>query len=329
MNWASKRVAVTGAGGFIGSHLVEALVAAGADVSAIVRYNSRSDDGNLGFLPPDVREAVTIHRIDLTDIDASRRALSGVDIVFNLAAYIGIPYSYVSPQDTVTNNMATTMTVLLLARENAIGKVMQTSTSEVYGSARIVPIPETHPLQPQSPYSASKIATDSVALSFHFSYNIPLVIVRPFNTYGPRQSARAVIPSVAAQALAGSEIRVGAVDTTRDFNYVGDTVRGFMMCAASDQAVGEVINIGSGQEISIAHTIDEIVKIAGRNARVVRDEARIRPEKSEVTRLWADISKARSILGYEPEVSLREGLERTIAWIREHSTLYRPAAYTV
>jgi dTDP-glucose 4,6-dehydratase len=329
MNWASKRVAVTGAGGFIGSHLVEALVAAGADVSAIVRYNSRSDDGNLGFLPPDVREAVTIHRIDLTDIDASRRALSGADIVFNLAAYIGIPYSYVSPQDTVTNNMATTMTVLLLARENAIGKVMQTSTSEVYGSARIVPIPETHPLQPQSPYSASKIATDSVALSFHYSYNIPLVIVRPFNTYGPRQSARAVIPSVAAQALAGSEIRVGAVDTTRDFNYVGDTVRGFMMCAASDQAVGEVINIGSGQEISIAHTIDEIVKIAGRNARVVRDEARIRPEKSEVTRLWADISKARSVLGYEPEVSLREGLERTVAWIREHSTLYRPAAYTV
>ena len=329
MNWASKRVAVTGAGGFIGSHLVEALVAAGADVSAIVRYNSRSDDGNLAFLPPGIREAVTIHRIDLTDIDASRRALSGADIVFNLAAYIGIPYSYVSPQDTVMNNMATTMTVLLLAREGAIGKVMQTSTSEVYGSARIVPIPETHPLQPQSPYSASKIATDSVALSFHYSFNIPLVVVRPFNTYGPRQSARAVIPSVAVQALAGGEIRVGAVDTTRDFNYVGDTVRGFMMCAASDQAVGEVINIGSGQEISIADTIDEIVKVAGRDARVIRDEARIRPEKSEVTRLWADISKARSVLGYEPEVALHEGLERTIAWIRDHAGLYRPAAYTV
>jgi dTDP-glucose 4,6-dehydratase len=329
MNWASKRVAVTGAGGFIGSHLVEALVAAGASVTAIVRYNSRSDDGNLEFIDPDARGALTVHRIDLTDIDATRRAMAGAEIVFNLAAYIGIPYSYVSPQDTVMNNMASTMNVLLLAREGAIGKVMQTSTSEVYGSARIVPIPETHPLQPQSPYSASKIATDSVALSFHYSFGIPLVIVRPFNTYGPRQSARAVIPSVAMQAIAGTDIRVGATDTTRDFNYVTDTVRGFMMCAAADAAIGEVINIGAGHEVSIASTIEEIVRVVGRDVRIVRDEARIRPEKSEVTRLWADITKARTLLGYQPQVELREGLERTVSWIREHPSLYRPATYTV
>ena len=329
MNWASKRVAVTGAGGFIGSHLVEALLAAGAKVTAVVRYNSRGDDGNLAFVSPAARAELDVHRIDLTDIDAARRALAGAEIVFNLAAYIGIPYSYVSPQDTVMNNMATTLNVLLLAREGVIGKVIQTSTSEVYGSARIVPIPETHPLQPQSPYSASKIATDSVALSFHYSFGIPLVVIRPFNTYGPRQSARAVIPSVAVQALAGSDIRVGATDTTRDFNYVSDTVRGFMLCAASDRAVGEVINIGSGREISIADTITEIVRITGRNAKIVRDEARIRPAKSEVTRLLADITRARTLLDYAPAVSLTEGLERTVNWIREHSELYRPASYTV
>ena len=329
MNWKTKRVVVTGAGGFIGSHLVEALVGAGAEVTAIVRYNSRSDDGNLGLLDADMRASVKIHRIDLTDIDAARRAMSGADVVFNLAAYIGIPYSYVSPQDTVMNNMATTMNVLLLARDGAIGRIVQTSTSEVYGSARIVPIPESHPLQPQSPYSASKIATDSVALSFHYSFGIPLVVIRPFNTYGPRQSARAVIPSVAVQALAGREVRVGATDTTRDFNYVTDTVRGFMLCAASDKVLGEVVNIGSGREISIADTIEMIVRIVGRDARIVRDESRIRPEKSEVTRLCADISKATSLLGYVPEVSLEDGLSRTVAWVREHSTRYQPLAYTV
>ena len=329
MNWAGKRVAVTGAGGFIGSHLVEALVAAGAEVTAVVRYNSRGDDGNLEFLEPSARAGVHVHRIDLTDIDATRRALSGAEVVFNLAAYIGIPYSYLSPQDTIANNMATTLNVLLLAREGAIGKVIQTSTSEVYGSARIVPIPETHPLQPQSPYSASKIATDSVALSFHYSFGIPLVVIRPFNTYGPRQSARAVIPSVAAQAIAGTEIHVGSTDTTRDFNYVSDTVRGFLMCASSERAVGEVINIGSGREITIAQTIEEIVRVVGKETRLVRDESRVRPEASEVTRLWADISKARTLLDYAPTVSIREGLERTVDWIREHSHVYRPAAYTV
>ncbi len=329
MNWESKRVAVTGAGGFIGCHLVEALIEAGADVAAVVRYNSRGDDGNLAHIEPDHRAALTIHRIDLSDGDAARRALGGADVVFNLAAYVGIPYSYLNPRDTVMNNMAATLNVLQLAREGVIGTIVQTSTSEVYGSALIVPIPESHQLQPQSPYSASKIATDSVALSFHYSFGIPLVIVRPFNTYGPRQSARAVIPSVAAQALAGTEIRAGATDTTRDFNYVGDTVRGFMMCAASDRAIGEVINIGSGREVSIADTIEEIVRIVGRDVKVIRDEARVRPARSEVTRLLADITKARSLLAYAPETSLREGLERTVDWIRAHPGLYRPTVYAV
>lgn len=329
MNWSSKSVAITGAGGFIGSHLVEAAARAGAKVTAITRYNSRGDDGNLGFLPRDVMDAVDVKRIDVADLDAASHALSGVDIVFNLAAFVGIPYSYENPHDTIVNNVMSTLNVLHLAREEKIGKVVQTSTSEVYGSARIVPIPETHPLQPQSPYSASKIATDSISLSYHYSYGIPLVIVRPFNTYGPRQSARAVIPSVISQALTGSDIRVGSTDTTRDFNFVGDTVRGFMLCAASEAAIGEAVNIGSGREMSIAHAIEEIVRVVGRNNRLVIDEARIRPEKSEVSRLCADISKAKQLVGYEPETHFEEGLKQTIEWMADHQHLYKPDTYNV
>jgi dTDP-glucose 4,6-dehydratase len=329
MNWTSKQVAVTGAGGFIGSHLVEALACAGASVTAITRYNSRGDEGHLRLLDPQLRDALRIHRIDLTDIDAARQALAGADVVFNLAAFVGIPYSYANPQDTVVNNMLATMNVLLLAREEKIGKVVQTSTSEVYGSARMVPIPETHPLQPQSPYSASKIATDSVSLSFHYSFGIPLVIVRPFNTYGPRQSARAVIPSVISQAVAGTDIRVGSTDTTRDFNYVTDTVRGFMLAAEHDEAVGEVINIGSGREIPIATAIEEIVRTVGKNNRLVRDEARVRPEKSEVSRLCADITKAQRMLGYQPRVTFEDGLRRTVDWIAHHQELYHPETYNI
>jgi NAD dependent epimerase/dehydratase len=329
MNWTSKRVAVTGAGGFIGSHLAEALVRAGASVTAVTRYNSRGDEGNLRFVEDEVRAAMTVRSVDMVDLDAVRQAIGGHDIVFNLAAFIGIPYSYVNPQGTVANNVASTLNVLLLAKEGVVGRVMQTSTSEVYGSALQVPIPETHPYQPQSPYSASKIATDNIALSFHLSFGTPVTIVRPFNTYGPRQSARAVLPSVISQALAGSDIKVGSTTTTRDFNYVGDTVRGFMLLAASDQSLGRAVNIGSGREISIADAIETIVRVVGNQNRIVHDEQRVRPEKSEVNRLLADIALARELVGYEPEVSFDEGIRRTVDWMAEHLDVFRPHAYNV
>ena len=327
--WSSKRVAVTGAGGFIGSHLAEALVAEGADVTAVVRYNSRGDDGNLRFLDDDVRGSLRVHRIDLTDLEATRQALDGMEVVFNLAAFVGIPYSYANPHDTVMNNVQATVNVLAVARENGVERLVQTSTSEVYGSARQVPIPETHPLQPQSPYSASKIATDHIALSYHYAFHVPVAVVRPFNTFGPRQSARAVIPTIIMQALAGSEIRLGTTTTTRDFTYVADTVAGFLRAGASAGSVGEVINLGTGREISIADTVKMIVGVVGKDARVVQDAERLRPETSEVSRLCADIGKARRLLGYEPQVSLEEGIRRTAAWITEHLGTYRPDAYAV
>lgn len=325
--WTSKRVAVTGAGGFIGSHLVESLVRAGADVTAIVRYNSRGDDGNLRHLDPDIREALLVHRIDLTDVEATRQALANVEIVFHLAAFVGIPYSYANPHDAVQNNVLSTLNVLSVARENGLEKLLQTSTSEVYGSAIEIPIAETHPLQPQSPYSASKIATDHIALSYHYAFDLPVAVVRPFNTFGPRQSARAVLPTVITQALAGQEVKIGTTTTTRDFTFVADTVRGFLLAAESPASVGEVINIGTGREIRVDDAIREIVRAVGKDVRLVQDERRLRPQKSEVLRLCADIGKAQRLLGYQPAVSFEEGIRRTIEWIRDHLATYRPDVY--
>jgi NAD dependent epimerase/dehydratase len=329
MAWTAKRVVVTGAGGFIGSHLAEQLVRAGAKVTAVVRYNSRGDDGNLRYLEPAIRRELAVHRIDLCDRDAARQALDGAEIVFHLAAFVGIPYSYANPHDAVLNNVQSTLNVLSVVRETGIEKVVQTSTSEVYGSARQIPIPETHPLQPQSPYSGSKIATDHIALSYHYAFDVPVAVMRPFNTFGPRQSARAVLPTVIAQALAGGDIKVGATTTTRDFTYVEDTIRGFLLVAESPKAVGEVINIGTGREVSIADAIAEIVKVVGKGNRVVREERRIRPEKSEVTRLCADITKAGQLLGFRPQVSFEDGIRRTVTWVAEHLDAYRPDAYAV
>jgi NAD dependent epimerase/dehydratase len=329
MAWAGKRVVVTGAGGFIGSHLVEDLVRAGADVTAVVRYNSRGDDGNLRHLDAVVRQSIRVHRIDLTDEDATRQALKGAHVVFHLAAYVGIPYSYANPRDTVLNNVLSTVNVLSAGREIGLEKLVQTSTSEVYGSALQVPIPETHPLQPQSPYSASKIATDHVALSYYYSYNLPVTVVRPFNAFGPRQSARAVIPTVITQALTGSDVKVGTTSTTRDFSYVADTVSGFLLAGQSERSAGEVINIGSGREISIDDAIACIVAAVGKNVRAVRDESRLRPAKSEVSRLCADIGKAERLLGFRPQVSFEEGIRRTVAWIAQHLDAYRPDVYAV
>ena len=329
MGWQSKRVAVTGAGGFIGSHLAEALVRAGAKVTAVVRYNARGDDGNLRHVPADARKAMDVHRLDLADLDAAKRALKDAEVIFNLAAFVGIPYSYANPADTVLNNVQSTVNVLSVARDAGTERVVQTSTSEVYGSALQIPIPETHPLQPQSPYSASKIATDNIALSYFYSFKLPVAIVRPFNTFGPRQSARAVIPTVITQALSGKEVRVGTTTTTRDFTYVEDTVRGFMLAGESAKSVGEVINIGTGGEYSIDDTIRRIVSLSGKNVTVVQDAQRVRPEKSEVSRLCADITKAGKLLNYQPKVTLDEGLRRTIAWIGEHLDEYRPESYAV
>jgi dTDP-glucose 4,6-dehydratase len=325
--WTSKRVAVTGAGGFIGSHLTEALVRAGADVSAVVRYNSRGDDGNLRHLDPEVRGGLRVHRIDLADVDATRQALAGAEVVFHLAAFVGIPYSYANPHDAVLNNVLSTLNVLSVARESGLEKLVQTSSSEVYGSARTLPISETHPLQPQSPYSASKIATDHIALSYHYSFGLPVAVVRPFNTFGPRQSARAVIPTVITQALTGSEIRIGTTSTTRDFTFVEDTVRGFLLAAESQAAVGEIVNIGTGRETSVDDTIRLIVAAVGKDVRLVQDDRRLRPERSEVLRLCADIAKAERLLGFRPAVPLEEGIRRTVAWIADHLSLYRPEAY--
>ncbi len=327
MAWTAKRVVVTGAGGFIGSHLAEALVKAGAAVTAVVRYNSRGDDGSLRYLDSATRASLRIHRIDLADVDATREALKGAEIVFNLAAFVGIPYSYASPHDAVMNNVVSTLNVLSVAREAGLEKLVQTSTSEVYGSARQLPIPETHPLQPQSPYSASKIATDNISLSYYYSFNLPVTLVRPFNTFGPRQSARAVIPAVIAQALAGSEIKIGSTTTTRDFTYVEDTVRGFMLAGESAAAIGEVVNIGTGRETSIADTIALILRGLGKEAQLVRDEHRVRPDKSEVSRLCADVGKAQRLMGYRPMVSLEDGLRRTSDWISAHLREYRPEIY--
>jgi dTDP-glucose 4,6-dehydratase len=329
MSWNGKRVVVTGAGGFIGSHLAEALARAGATVTATIRYNGRADEGNLRHLAPDIRSAMTVQAIQMTDAQSVRRACAGADVVFHLAAFIGIPYSYEAPADAVANNVVSTLNVLEAARSGDCGRVVQTSTSEVYGSARQVPIPETHPYQPQSPYSASKIATDNIALSYHLSFGTPVTVVRPFNTYGPRQSQRAVLPTVIAQALAGGEIKVGATDTTRDFNYVEDTVRGFMLLAQADAALGKCVNVGSGVETSIADAITTIVRLVGKGSRVVRDEQRMRPEASEVTRLLADTRLARELAGYEPQVPLEEGLRRTIDWIGGHQDAFRPNVYIV
>jgi dTDP-glucose 4,6-dehydratase len=327
MSWNGKRVAVTGAGGFIGSHLTEALVQAGAEVTAAVRYNSRGDEGHLAHMAPTVRDGLRIHRIDLADIEATRGALEGVEVIFHLAALVGIPYSYSHPHDTVMNNVLSTVNVLGVARDLGVSRLVQTSTSEVYGSACAVPIPETHVLQPQSPYSASKIATDHIALSYHHAFQLPVTLVRPFNTFGPRQSARAVIPAVMSQALAGSEIQVGSTTTTRDFTFVEDTVRGFMLAGDAPAAVGGVFNIGTGVETSIDEAIRTIVRVVGKKVQLVHDPRRVRPETSEVSRLCADITKARTLLGYQPQVSFEDGIRRTVDWMREHLNAYRPDQY--
>jgi NAD dependent epimerase/dehydratase len=327
MNWSDKKVLVTGAGGFIGSHLTERLVELGAKTRAFVHYSSTGSWGWLDQSP--LKNDVEIVLGDIRDQDTVANAINGVDVVFHLAALIAIPYSYQAPLSYVRTNVEGTLNVLQAAQRAGSEVVVHTSTSEVYGTARIVPIDEHHPLQGQSPYSASKIGADKIAESFHLSFGLPVVTVRPFNTFGPRQSARAVIPAIILQALNGSEIRLGNLEPTRDLNFVANTVEGFIKAAETPKAIGETINLGSGREISIGDLAALILKLMNRDIPIALEGARVRPENSEVDRLCADSRKGQSILGWTPKYSLEEGLSVTIEWIRENSERYRTGIYVV
>jgi dTDP-glucose 4,6-dehydratase len=330
VRFEGKTVVVTGAGGFIGSQLVEELAGRGARVRAMLRYTSRGQRGCLDLVPDGVLDDVDITLGDVRDFDAVREVMRGADAVFHLAALVGIPYSYEHPQEVIDTNIVGTSNVLLAARElGSLERIVLTSTSEVYGSALRVPMDEEHPLQAQSPYSATKIAGDALGLSFHRSFALPVTIVRPFNAYGPRQSARAVIPTIISQAVSGGPLRLGTLDTTRDFTFVADTARGFAMVGAADEAVGEVVNVGSGGEVSIREIVEQVGRIVGRELVVEGDKQRVRPEKSEVSRLHSDSSKAERLAGWRAETSLEDGLRYTTEWIRRHIDLYRPREYAV
>jgi dTDP-glucose 4,6-dehydratase len=326
--WPGKKVLVTGAGGFIGSHLVDRLLELGASITAFVRYNSRNDAGFLELLGERKKEVCIVYG-DIRDLVAMRHVSQGMDTIFHLAASIGIPYSYIHPDEVIAVNTIGTLNVLTAARECVARRVVVTSTSEIYGTALYVPIDEKHPKQPQSPYSASKIAGDAIALSYHLSFELPIVIVRPFNTYGPRQSDRAIIPTIISQALTKEEIVLGNMSPTRDFTFVSDTVEGFLKAAETDMAVGQEINLGTGEEISIGQLAREIASLTGRDIDIRQAEQRIRPGKSEVRRLLSNNCKAKELLGWEPRKTLEEGLRATMEWVRNRLEMYDPEAYRI
>lgn len=321
---------ITGADGFIGSHLTELLVKEGYKVHALSQYNSFNNWGWLEDI--DCRSDIKVLSGDVRDPHYCKHITKDIDIVFHLAALIAIPYSYAAPDSYVDTNIKGTLNICQASLENGVKRVIHTSTSEVYGTAQYVPIDEKHPLQPQSPYSASKIAADAMAMSFFNAFNLPLTIARPFNTYGPRQSARAVIPTIISQIANGKkQIKLGDVSPTRDFNYVTDTCRGFLALALCDQAIGETVNIGSNFEISVGETLNLIRELMNSDVEFITDEQRIRPEKSEVFRLWCDNSKIRDLTGFEPQYSIREGLKATIEWFTRPENLikYKADIYNV
>jgi NAD dependent epimerase/dehydratase len=327
VDWSGRRVLVTGGEGFIGSHLVERLVHEGAEVRTLVQYNAF---GRFGWLDPAVHVEVRVIPGDVRDAGRVGEAVDGCEVVFHLAALIGIPYSYVAPESYVQVNVEGTSNVALACRTTGVSRLVHTSTSETYGSALRVPIDEDHPLRPQSPYSASKIGGDMMALSYWHAFELPVAVVRPFNTYGPRQSTRAVIPTILTQLHGGAtEIRLGATAPTRDFNYVDDTVSGFLAVAACDRAVGSVVNIGSGREVSIGDLVALLVRTTGSSAEVVVDPDRVRPAGSEVDRLLCDNTRAREWAGWTPEVSLEEGLRRTSDWVKENLHLLDTEGYAI
>lgn len=325
--WNGKQVLVTGAGGFIGSQLTEELVARGASVRAFVRYNSRGDTGLLKLTPPEVLDRIEVIAGDLRDPEAVRRAVQGSEVVFHLGALISIPYSYLHPREVTETNVMGTFNVLAACLDAGVARLVHTSTSEVYGTAQRVPIDEEHPLQGQSPYSATKIGADKLAEAYYRSFDLPVVTVRPFNTYGPRQSARAVIPTIITQALTQNVIHLGSLETRRDFTYVTDTISGFLRAAQQPGVEGRTYNLGVGSEVTIGELTDRIIRLVGRPVSIETDPDRLRPEKSEVMRLLSDNSLARDELGWQPQVDLETGLRRTVDWIAAHLDLYRVGVY--
>ena len=328
--WHGKRVLVTGAAGFIGSHLVEALLEQGAAVRAFVRYTSRADTGLLRLLSAEMQESIDVVAGDLRDPHAVEQAVAGCEYVFHLGALIAIPYSYVHPVETASTNVTGTINVLTACRTHGVKRLIHTSTSEVYGTALRIPIDESHPLQPQSPYSASKIGADALVESYYRSFDLPAIIVRPFNTYGPRQSARAVIPTIITQALTQPVVRLGNLDARRDFTYARDTVSGFLAAAVADESsLGRAYNLGMGKDISIGELANEVIRQVNPNISVEIDKARLRPTKSEVMRLISDNRLAKEALGWEPKYTFATGLGETIAWIERHLHLFRVGKYEV
>lgn len=329
MKWKDKEVLVTGAGGFIGSHLVDDLLSHGANVTAFVHYNARNDWGMLEGRYNDKTPNLNVIAGDVTDSLFVKKAISEKEYVFHLAALIGIPYSYTAPESYVNTNVKGTLNVMQACLESGVDRVVHTSTSEVYGIAQYTPIDEKHPLQGQSPYSASKIGADKIAESFYYSFELPVTIMRPFNTYGPRQSTRAVIPTIITQALTSNEIKLGSLTPVRDLTYVTDTVQGFIKMAESKKTTGKTINTGSGRGITIGDLADIIIKLINPNISIVCEKARIRPEKSEVMELLCDNRLATELVGWQPKYTLEEGLAQTIEWMKTHISSYKPGCYTV
>lgn len=324
-----KKILVTGAGGFVGSHLVEVLVQNGAKVKAFVHYNSRNDWGMLECVDKEILTAVEVVSGDIRDSDGARRMMKDQEIVLHLAALIGIPYSYVNPLDVADTNIQGTLNLLLAAKERGIEKFIHTSTSEVYGTAQHVPMDENHPVNPQSPYAATKASADQLALTFYYTYGLPVGIIRPFNVYGPRQSARSVIPNIIMQALTKDEIEIGSLTTSRDLTYVTDSVSGFIQFAECDEVIGQVVNLGSENEISVENLIESMGKSLGKRLKTIQEDERIRPEKSEVKRLVSNSEKAKKLFGWKPQIQIEEGIQKTISWIKENVDLYKKEIYNI
>jgi NAD dependent epimerase/dehydratase len=329
MNWSETKVLVTGAGGFIGSHLTEALVKSGASVRALVRYNSRNNWANIESLSAESKRKLEVISGDVHDPFFIDGAVQGVDVIFHLASLIAIPYSYVAPQPYVETNIIGTLNVLQAARRHNVRKMVHTSTSEAYGTALYTPIDEHHPLQGQSPYSATKIGADKLAESFFRSFGLPVATIRPFNTFGPRQSARAVIPAIISQALSRDRIELGSLSPVRDMTYVSDTVSGFMRIAEVSETVGEVINIGTGSGVTIGELAERVLSLLDMKKPIVASEERIRPERSEVFKLICDNNKAQQLLNWQPQVSLDDGLRSVIEWIRANQGSFKSDIYNV
>lgn len=327
MTWSGKKVLVTGAGGFIGSHLCEELIELGAEVTALLHYNSRDDLGNLEFLPPDKLSSLQTISGNVEDARFVDAAVQGKNVVFHLAALIGIPYSYVAPGSYVRTNVEGTFNVLEAARRWSTERVVHTSTSETYGTAIYAPIDERHPLQAQSPYSATKIAADSLCESYARSFDMPVSIIRPFNTFGPRQSARAIIPCVISQAIAEKRVRLGSLTPVRDLNFVKDTVSGFVRVAEEPGTIGSVVNVGRGEGITIGDLVARILRLMSISVPIEHDSSRVRPEKSEVFKLICDNSRARDWLDWKPRYSLDEGLLSTIEFVRNQINSFRTSKY--